>query len=73
MLTENSLRELNDTTGHNIHIIVIPEEETGNGAENLFEEIIADSVIWGRNQVSRSSRHRNSPSKINHKKSTPRQ
>jgi len=39
---ENRLSKLSDSIKHNIHIIRVPEEEEReNGAENLFEEIIA--------------------------------
>jgi len=63
---ENRLRELSDFINHNnIRIIGVPgKEERENGAENLFQEIVAEtSLIWGRKQISRSRRHRELPSK----------
>ena len=42
---QGSLRELWDNTKHrNIHLIVVPEgEEQENGAQNTFENIIAEN------------------------------
>ena len=46
MQHKNILGQLSDSIKrNNIHIIVVPEEETGKGAENLFEEIIADNFL----------------------------
>ena len=42
MQINNSLKELSDSIKHNICIIGISEEKE-KGAENLFEEIIAES------------------------------
>ena len=46
---EMRLRELSDYSKHNsIHIVGVPEGRE-NGAENLFEEIIAENIpSWGR-------------------------
>jgi len=47
MQNKNRLRKLSDTIMHNnIYIIGFPEgEEKEKGAENLFEEIIAESFL----------------------------
>ena len=62
---KNRLRELCDSIKrNNICIIVVPEEEREKGAENLFEEIIAENILfWGRKKTSRSKRHRDLSSK----------
>ena len=48
--------------GNSIHIIGDPEEEKEKGAENLFEEIIAENFPH-LEKTSRSRRHRDLPSK----------
>ena len=70
MQNKKRRRELTDSIRHkNFHKIGVPEErERENGAENLFEEIIAEnSPIWGMKQ----EEHRN-PIKINKSRHTPR-
>ena len=60
---ENRLREISDSIkSNNILIIGVPEEEKVKGA-GLFEEIIAENLIWGRKQTLKSKRHRELPSK----------
>ena len=61
---EMRLRELSDYSKHNsIHIVGVPEGRE-NGAENLFEEIIAENFPnLGKEQTSRSTMHREFPSK----------
>ena len=42
---ENRLMELSDFIKHNnIHIIGVPKEERESGAENIFEELIAENL-----------------------------
>ena len=72
---ENSVRELWDNIKHtNIHIIGVPEgEERDKGAENLFEEIIAENFPNLRKetdiQVQEAQRSAN---KTNPQRPTPR-
>ena len=71
---ENSLRELWDNIKHtNIHIIGVPEGgERDKGAENLFEEIIAENFPNLRKetdiQVQEAQR---TPNKLNPQRPTP--
>jgi len=45
MQNKNILRELSDSVKHkHIHILGAPEEEREKGAENIFEEIIAENL-----------------------------
>jgi len=59
MQNENRFRELSDSICSNICIIRVPEEERQKGAENLFEEIIAENFPHlGKETDTRSRRHR---------------
>ena len=45
----------------NIPTIRVPEEEREKGAENIFEDIIAENFpVWQRKQSSKSRKHRES-------------
>ena len=63
MQNENRHRELSNMIKYNIHIIGIPEEGREKGAENLFEEIIAENFpIMGKDteiQIQESQRSHN--------------
>ena len=67
---EDSLRDLWDNIkGSNICIIGVPEgEEREEGAENIFENIIAEnSPNLGREINIRSRKHRKSPKQVQSK------
>ena len=46
----------------NVYIVSVPEGgKREKGAENLFEEIVAEHFLtWGRKEISRSRKHRES-------------
>jgi len=57
------LRELSDLLkGSNIRIIGGPEdEEREKWAEGLFDQIVAENLIWERTQTSKSKKDRELP------------
>ena len=69
------MRILRDNIKHiNIHIIGVPEgEERDKGAENLFEEIMAENFLnlWNEADIQVQEAQKD-PNKMNPKRPTPR-
>uniref|UniRef100_A0A9L0RAZ2 L1 transposable element RRM domain-containing protein n=1 Tax=Equus caballus TaxID=9796 RepID=A0A9L0RAZ2_HORSE len=73
--SKNSLRECGDNIKHtNIHIIGVPEgEERDKGAENLFEEIMAENFPNLRKEIDiQVQEAQRAPNKRSRKRPTPR-
>ena len=72
---EDSLRDLQDNIKHsNIHIIGVPgAEERENGANNIFEDIIAENFSnLGKEKAIQTKEAQRFPNRINSKRTTPK-
>ena len=71
---KNRLRKVNDSIRrNNIHIIGFPEEERAKGAENLFEEIVAEILPnLGKETDIQIHETQRTSNKINPRRSIPR-
>ena len=71
---EDCLRDLKDNIKHiNIHITVVPEDETEKGSKKIFEELIAENFSNMRKEVvSQVQEAQKVPGRINPRRNTPR-